>query len=120
MARILDPDRFMLSAAVVDWTIAAKRHGKSFTDIVEKRKVGPAVVQLRWILSPKLGLPTQAFQVWRREHAVAGTTAAPPVNLQTYPAMLNSRAYSWDEPLVFVRGTATANAGVTNQLVIAY
>ena len=87
-SRILDPDRFMLSAAVVDWTLAARRHGKNVTDIVEKRKIGPAVVQLRWILDPKLGLPTQAFQVWRRDHDAAGTTATPPVNLRTYPAML--------------------------------
>jgi hypothetical protein len=120
MARILDPDRFMLSVAVVDWSIAAKRHGKSVTDIVEKRKVGPVVVQLRWILDPKLGLPTQAFQVWRRDHDAAGTTATPPVNLQSYPALGGVRVYGWDEPLVFIRGTATANAGATGQLVGAF
>ena len=120
MARILDPDRFLLAGAVIDWTLAARRHGKNVDDIVEKRKVGPAVVQLRWILDPKLGLPTQAFQVWQREHDVAGTAAAPPVNLQTYSALPGWRAYGWDEPLVFLRGTATANAGATSQLVEAY
>lgn len=119
-SRILDPDRFMLSAAVVDWTLAARRHGKNVTDIVEKRKIGPAVVQLRWILDPKLGLPTQAFQVWRRDHDAAGTTATPPVNLRTYQALSGSRAYGWDEPLVFIRGTATANAGATGQLVAVF
>ncbi len=118
-SRILDPDRFILSAAVVDWTLVARRQGKNVGDIVAKRKIGPAVVQLRWILDPKLGLPTQAFQVWQRDHAAAGTQAVPPVNLQSYAALGGSTVYGWDNPLVFLRGTATPS-GTNDMAVIAY
>jgi hypothetical protein len=73
-SRILDPDRFLLAGAVVDWTLVARRHGKNVGDIVEKRKIGPAVVQLRWILDPKLGLPSQAS----RSGSASTTPPAPP------------------------------------------
>ena len=119
-SRILDPDRFLLAGAVVDWTIAAKRHGKNVGDIVEKRKIGPATVQLRWILDPKLGLPTEAFQVWQRDHSAAGTQATTPTNLTTYTALPGWTVYGWDLPLVFLRGTATPHASAPSTLVVAY
>ena len=118
-SRILDPDRFILSAAVVDWTLAARRHGKNVGDIVEKRKIGPAVVQLRWILDPKLGLPTQAFTVWQRDHSAAGTAATPPVKLQSYGGLRGWTIYGWDNPLVFLRGTLTPS-GTSEMAVLAF
>ena len=72
--RILDPDRFILAGSIVDWTIAAKRHGADATPIAAKRKLSTSVVQLRWMLDPKLGIPSEAFQVWQRPH---GVTTAP-------------------------------------------
>jgi len=119
-SRILDPDRFLLAGAVIDWGLIARSQGKNVADVVERRKIGPVVVQLRWITDPKLGLPTEAFQVWQREHAVAGTAATPPANLNQYSGFSGWRIYGWDSPLVFIRGTATANAGAAGMLVYAF
>ena len=115
--RILDPDRFILAGSIVDWDIAAKKHGTTAAQIAAKRKVNTTVVQLRWMLDPKLGLPTQAFQVWQRPHASAAQAAQPVANVAQFPMMFGWTAYSWDSPLTFLQGTITPTAPV---IVAAY
>ncbi len=112
--RILDPDRFILAGAVVDWTLAARRHNAPVGPIAERRRVGPAVVQLRWMLDPKLGLPTQAFQVWQRPRKSAAAPA-PVGNLASYSSFAG-QVYAWDPPQVFVRGTSAGAVAI----VVAY
>jgi hypothetical protein len=86
--RILDPERFLLAGAVVDWTIAAKRHGADAKAIADKRKITTAVVQLRWMLDPKLGLPTEAFQVWQRPHSATTQALKPVADVSQFPMLL--------------------------------
>lgn len=84
--RFVDPDRFVLLAGVVDWLAESRRFGRgvSATMIAERRRIKTRVAQLRWTLSPQVGLPTEPFKVWRRpalpaprENAVAVQTLFP-------------------------------------------
>ena len=115
--RILDPDRFILAGTVIDWTAVGQLRNKAAAPIAEKRKVGPRVVQLRWMLDPHLGLPTQAFQVWQRGHATA-PAPTPVSNVLAYQSFFGSLVYGWDAPLVFVSGTA--NVTGTAAVIAAY
>jgi hypothetical protein len=83
--RILDPERFILNGAVVDWTIAAKRHGGDAKAIADKRKITTSAVQLRWMLDPKLGLPSEAFQVWQRPHSATTQALKSVADVSQFP-----------------------------------
>jgi hypothetical protein len=111
VTRIIDPDRFILAGGIVDWAVAAKKHGLDAAAIAAKRKITPSVLQLRWMLDPKLGLPTEAFQVWRRPHTVSPLTAAPIANVTQFQMLFGWNAWSWDAPLTFVQGTITVASG---------
>jgi len=66
--RFVDPDRFVLLAGIVDWVAMSRRflNAGSLSLELERRKIGPRMVQLRWVLSPEVGMPSEAFRVWRR------------------------------------------------------
>jgi hypothetical protein len=105
--RIIDPNRFILDAAVIDWTRIGRLRNKPAQEIANKRGVGPRVVQLRWILDPHLGMPTRAFQVWQRRHGGGATGPTAVLNVDSYQAFFAWPVYAWSTPLVFVQGTAT-------------
>jgi len=70
--RIVDPKRFAVEAAFIDWTRIVRRSGvDGFTedDYKQLRDAKPRV-HLRWAVSGTAGLPTGPFTVWRRK---AGT-----------------------------------------------
>src|SRR5690348_17339644 len=115
--RILDPDRFILTGAITDWSAVGKLRNKPVEPIVDQRKIGPRVVQLRWMLDPHLGMPTAAFQVWIRRHGT-GVGPKPVPNVTAYQGFFAYPAYGWDDPLVFVSGTATVTG--PNAVVAAY
>ena len=60
---IIDPTRFYVQGAVVNWVAAQRRLGIQ----ADPQKL-QSTVQLRWMLSGDLGLPTEPFQVWVRAH----------------------------------------------------
>ncbi len=117
-SRILDPERFILAGAVVDWTVAAKKTGVDAKQIAAKRNIATSMVQLRWMLDPKLGLPTEPFQVWRRPHGAAVLAAQPIADVTSFQLLLGWAAYAWSTPMTFVQGTITPSAG--SAIVVAY
>jgi hypothetical protein len=62
---VVDPTRFYAEGAQVDWVVVATRLGINFDANPPQR----SVVELRWMLSPDLGMPTEPFRVWQRRHA---------------------------------------------------
>ena len=111
-SRILDPDRFILAAAVTDWNVIGRPRHQTGDPIAQRRKITPQMLQLRWMLDPKLGMPTQAFQVWTRRHG-GGAVPSPVSNVTQYPSILGWSAYGWDSALVFVAGMVTITGGAT-------
>src|SRR5215471_14780614 len=65
---IVDPTRFYAEGAIVDWRSLARRLG---LEGIDANKLEPTV-ELRWMLSAELGMPTEPFQVWTRAHVVQG------------------------------------------------
>jgi hypothetical protein len=116
-SRVLDPDRFILAAGVTDWNVIGRPRNLPAGPIADRRKITSQMLQLRWMLDPKLGMPTQAFQVWTRPHG-GGAVPAPVPNITQYPTILGWSAYGWDNALVFVAGTVTITGGAT--IVAAY
>jgi len=116
-SRILDPDRFILAAGVTDWNVIGRTRNLPAGPIADRRKITPQMLQLRWMIDPKQGMPTQAFQVWTRPHG-GGAVPAPVPNVTQYPTILGWSAYGWDNALVFVVGTVTITGGAT--IVAAY
>jgi hypothetical protein len=66
-AYIIDETRFHAEGAVVDWGALARRLG---VKAANPKALAPTV-QLRWMLSAALGLPTEPFKVWSRLHVQA-------------------------------------------------
>ena len=72
MPRIIDPDRFILQAGLVDWQQVEQRTplAAPAAGIAAARGLpNPRTVQLRWLLDPRLGYPSEPFRVWRRPSA---------------------------------------------------
>jgi hypothetical protein len=64
---VVDPTRFQGEGAIVDWGALAKRLQIESAG----RVVLAPTLELRWMLSPVLGLPTEPFKVWSRPHSSA-------------------------------------------------
>lgn len=119
MARIIDPDRFILMGVVVDWTTVRQRQIRSprAEAIARQRGISTRMAQLRWLLHPKvMGYPTEPFRVWRRP--ALGMDIEKKLEPRIFNSPLNYRVITWDEPQVYVR--ATANVTNTNALVYAF
>ena len=110
--RILDPDRFILAAGVTDWGTIGKLRNLEAGSIAEGRKIIPQMLQLRWMLDPALGMPTEAFQVWIRSHA-GGAAPQPVPNVTHFQTILGWSAYGWDDALVFVSGSVTVTGSAS-------
>ena len=64
MAFIVDPTVFRAEGAVVPWSAVAVRLGLQAAGVANI----PSNVQIRWMLSAAVGLPTEPFAVWARVH----------------------------------------------------
>jgi hypothetical protein len=115
--RILDPNRFILAAGVTDWSVIGKLRNQDAGVIADRRKIIPQMLQLRWMLDPALGMPTEAFQVWTRPHGGGAAPSAVP-NVTQYPTILGWTAYGWDNALVFVAGSVTITGAPA--ILVAY
>jgi len=67
---IVDQTVFHAEGAVISWTAAAQRLN------IPVWAPLPTVIELRWMLSADLGMPTEPFTVWARQHT-AGSTWQP-------------------------------------------
>jgi len=72
--RVVDPRRFLLLGSFTDWAaVARNRADEQPVDPVqiahERGLDRPALIQLRWLLRPEMGLPSAPFTVWRRRTA---------------------------------------------------
>lgn len=111
--RIVDPNKFLLLGAVIDWLTVYRRHIKrapSPQDLMRERQLELArIVQLRWLAAPSLGYPTEPFQVWRRPALpVQGEMKVP----FTLTNLLGLRVVALNRPRVFVRvGIQSSGAG---------
>lgn len=102
--RIVDPTKFVLLGAVTDWLTAYRRQveqARSPKEIAAERKLSLArIVQLRWLMAPELGYPTEPFRVWRRP--------AMPMQIEKavgfrVTGLFTLRFVVLDRPMVFVR-----------------
>ncbi|MBD2103993.1 hypothetical protein [Leptolyngbya sp. FACHB-261] len=118
MTRIIDPDRFVLLGTLIDWAAVRRRHLNEprAEQLARQRQISTKIVQLRWLVHPELGYPTEPFKVWRRP--------ALPLQLEKAitPEILNTsfgfRVIKWDEPQVFIR--ARFQVSGSNASVVAY
>jgi hypothetical protein len=101
--RIVDPDRFILNAAIVDWgAINSQRPDAGRAeDLAKRRGISTRLMQLRWLMDPKFGYPTEPFKVWRR--ASKPMQAEKSVPFETYFSLPGCKVYAWSAPLVFIR-----------------
>src|ERR1044072_4100621 len=117
-ARIIDPQRLLLSGAVVEWRLVGRRHkmGGPADELAKKWGISTLVVQLRWLLSPDIGLPTEAFKVWRRPSRPMEKEA------ELHPHFLRTifgwSAYVLDSPVVYLNAQFQVNSA--NVMVMAY
>lgn len=109
--RIVDPTKFVLLAAVTDWLAVFRRHlerARSPKEITAERKLGSdRIVQLRWLVAPDLGYPSEPFQVWRRP--AMPMQVEKPVNF-TQTSLFTFRLLVLERPMVFVRLQVNASA----------
>jgi hypothetical protein len=72
---VVDPTRFHAEGAIVAWATAAQRLGIGMSPrrlpaslFARRQRALPSVVELRWMLSADMGVPTEPFGVWARPH----------------------------------------------------
>lgn len=111
-ARIVDPSRFLLLGALIDWSewYALQGPGAPTPDTIARKQRGlgsPRTLHLRWVTAPGLGCPTEPFRVWRRP-------AAPP---SPESVIAYSEASLWPLPertIAFARPYALVQARITS------
>ncbi|MEX4010475.1 hypothetical protein [Neoaquamicrobium sediminum] len=118
---ILDPDRFLLAAALVDWAALARRDETHMAALKQSRDTLVRGVQLRWLLSPELGYPTEPFEVWRRPALNVQLEKELPVEDETLivQTLFNWRAFAAPSPMVFIRATLQVTAPQANVIAFA-
>lgn len=92
---IIDPTRFHAEGAVVDWIALARRLGLLW-QYMDADKLQPTV-ELRWMLSSDLGMPTEPFQVWVRPQSYTDREIEEPLTItQTQLSFLGGfTAVTW-------------------------
>ena len=95
--RILDPERFLLLGALTDWDVVAKvnNHTPRAAAIARSRGISTRIVQLRWLLDPALGYPSEPFKVWRR---ATNTINPQPIEWQADGTLFGISIVSWTQP----------------------
>ncbi|MEB3359850.1 MAG: hypothetical protein VKK04_24200 [Synechococcales bacterium] len=103
--RIIDPERFLLLAGLVDWQIIRQRYLQSprAQQIANGRGLSTRarLLQLRWVVDPSLGYPTEPFKVWRRPAILMA--AEQKVDPTVFETPFGFRVITWDDPQIFVR-----------------
>ncbi len=112
--RVVDPNRFLLLGAITDWLGVYRRHverARSPKEIMAERKLeSTRIVQLRWLLAPEVGYPTEPFKVWRRPATpVKGEDKVSWSELN----LIGLHVVVFDRPQVFVRLTIQSSGGGT-------
>lgn len=95
MAYVVDPARFRAEGALLDWAIIARRLKIEY--VGRKRYM----LQLRWMISGELGMPTEPFIVWCRPK----WQSVKPLDIssQNQVWLFNSSTTTWtDGPMVEV------------------
>jgi hypothetical protein len=110
--RLVDPNKLLLVGAITDWLGVYRRHierVRSPKEIMAERKLERArIVQLRWLLAPKVGYPTEPFRVWRRPATpVKGETKLSWSELN----LIGLHVIVFDRPQVFVRLSFQSTGG---------
>lgn len=115
---IVDPERFLLATALVDWSVVAR--GDKAREEAAKRADKGRMAQLRWLLDPNLGYPTQPFEVYRRRSVTAQIEQQLPVgdSTLTFTSLFGWTCYATPRPMVFIRADIIAGGSKTN--VIAF
>ena len=115
---IVDPERFLLAASLVDWSAVAR--GDKAREAAAKRADKGRMAQLRWLLDPSLGYPTQPFEVYRRPSVAAVIEQQLPVgdSALTITSFFGWTCYATPRPMVFIRATIIVGGSDTN--VIAF
>lgn len=108
---IVDPDRFLLAAALVDYMALARRDEQHLAAVLRRDQRARKLVQLRWMMSPALGYPTGPFEVWRRP--ALNVQLEKPLPLQGTGTALHTlfgwQAWVTPGPMLYVRADVTAN-----------
>lgn len=127
--RIVDPTKFLLLGALVDWTAVYRRYvgnAPSPQQIIAERNldrfkdnVGVSrpdrIVQLRWLLAPDRGYPTEPFTVWRRP--AMRMTGEADVKIEQLNFFGVLRVFNFDRPRVSVRAGIQCTG---NETLIAF
>lgn len=115
--RIVDPNQFMLLGAVTDWAAINRwRSTRNLAvappkNILQERGLKSArLVQLRWLMTPALGYPTEPFKVWRRP---AAPMQGERVVSWEVVNMFGMAIVNFDRPRVFVRVNLQGSSGGT-------
>ena len=100
-ARILDPERFLLCGSLIDWDVVAKanNHAPRAAAIARSRGISTRIVQLRWLLDPNLGYPTEPFKVWRR---ATNTLNPQAIDWRADSLLFGHSVISWTQPQTLV------------------
>jgi hypothetical protein len=113
MPYVVETALFKAEGALVDWNVQAGRLN------VPYQGKNPKVLQLRWMIHPDLGMPTEPFIVWRR----AKTNQGPVTKLLSFTVtkedyLFGSASVTWtDGPMM--RVAVDIQASVAG-LMIAY
>ncbi|RAP77726.1 hypothetical protein [Paenibacillus montanisoli] len=99
---------FKAEGAFLDWAVIARKN--------KDRYAGNSryTLQLRWMLSSKLGMPTEPFTVWRRFRGLQHPSTQVDFRTETTIWLFNHTIVTWNEgPMVelSVDVTAPANGG---------
>ncbi|MDH5301745.1 MAG: hypothetical protein OEW58_10320 [Gammaproteobacteria bacterium] len=110
--RIVDPNRFLLMGGMVDWDKVYRQNISksvpSAKEIAMQRKLpNTRVIQLRWVLDPLMGYPTEPFKVWIRPSMPMETEQPLSYELGN---MLLYRVAVWEKPQAGIRATFQSSA----------
>jgi hypothetical protein len=117
-ARIIDPQRMLLSGAVIEWRLVGRQHkqGAPADELAKQRGISTRGIQLRWLLSPEIGLPTEAFKVWKRPSRPMEKEAE--LHSQVLRTIFGWTAYVLENPVVYLNAQFQVNSA--NATVVAY
>lgn len=115
---VVDPQKFLLAVALVDWHAAAR--GDPRREEMAKISNKRPVAQLRWLLDPNIGYPTQPFEVYRRKALGVEIEKELPMDGPSivFPTTFGWSCFATPRPMTFVR--ALVNVGVPQSNVVAF
>lgn len=91
MPYIINPALFMAEGALLDWAVIARKHTLRY------RGKSRYTHQLRWMISSKLGMPTEPFIVWRRYKGLPSLSTALNYKMERPIWLFNKTMVTWKE-----------------------